>query len=82
MKQYTENRAESLAENLFSLEEPWRGRFLTLVAQRATRWTWDGRSPTQDEVATWLDDGNLYHVAALLLNVWQGRGEDELLPVH
>ena len=72
----------SLAENLFSLEEPWRGRFLILVAQQATRWTWDGQPPTRDEVATWLGDGNLHQVVTQLLNTWQKCEEEELLPVH
>jgi hypothetical protein len=75
-------KAESLTENLFSLEEPWRGRFLTLVARQATNLAWDDRAPTQDEVEAWLSNGTLYRTVMLLLSTWQGREEDGSLPIH
>ena len=81
MKQRVE-RVESLTENLFSLEEPWRERFLTLVARQATRLSWNGRAPTQDEVEAWLSNGSLYRTVTLLLSTWQGREENGPLPVH
>ena len=65
-------RAKSLADTLFSLEEPWRSRFLYLVANQATGWAWNGRPPTQEEVTTWLGDVDLYQETARLLYVWQG----------
>ena len=55
-----------------ALEEPWRGRFLNLVANQATGRAWDERVPTRKEVATWLGDGDLHQEIKLLLNVWQG----------
>ena len=66
------NKAKSLTNALFSLEEPWQGRFLDLVANQATSWTWDGQRPTQREVADWLSaDLELYREIKLLLEAWQ-----------
>ena len=67
-----QERTEKLAETLFSLDEPWRSRFLHLIAEQATGWTWNGQLPTQAEVATWLGDWELYKRVKLQLNVWQG----------
>ena len=65
-------KAKSLTEALFSLEEPWRGRFLDLVANLATSWTWDGQRPTRKEVTTWLSaDLELYREIKQLLEAWQ-----------
>lgn len=77
MKQhiFATERTKSLTEALFSLEEPWRGRFLDLLANGATNRAWDGRPPTREEVTTWLSDSNLYQEVTLLLNAWQGGGD-------
>lgn len=69
----TMQKAKSLTENLFSLEEPWRDRFLILVAQQATGRAWDKRSPTRDEIVTWLDDSGLHQAVTMLLQTWHGR---------
>ena len=65
---------EPLAEMMFSLEEPWRGRFLELVVSMAaskTTTTQRGR-PTQREVANWLDTNpSLYQDIRYLLNSWR-----------
>ena len=64
-------RAEPLADALFSLDEPWRGRFLFLVANLATNWAWGGRRPTWEEVAAWLGgDLGLCQYVRLLLDAW------------
>ena len=59
---------------MFSLEEPWRGRFLELVVSMAaskTTTTQRGR-PTQREVANWLDTNpSLYQDIRYLLNSWR-----------
>ena len=65
-------RTEKLANALFSLDEPWRSRFLRLVANQATGWAWNGRLPTQAEVEVWLDDWELYKSIKSQLNMWQG----------
>jgi hypothetical protein len=63
--------AESLTDGLFYLEEPWRGRFLDLVANLATSWAWPGGQPTREEVTAWLGaDPNLYQRVWSLLQAW------------
>jgi len=65
-------RVELLTDALFSLDEPWRGRFLDLVAKQATRWKWDGQQPGREEIAAWLGTNpGLYQEVTLLLNAWQ-----------
>ena len=61
-----------LAENLFALNEPWRGRFLTFIAERAQHGEWPGVSPTKEEVSNWLHNKDLNQTVTTLLNVWQG----------
>ena len=51
---FAETRADSLTGGLFSLADPWQGRFLTFVAQQALGKEWDGNLPTEEEVAGWL----------------------------
>ena len=64
---------DSLTEDLFSLDEPWRGRFLRLVATRATMWTECGQQPTPEEVTAWFEaDPSLRRRISLLLYLWQG----------
>lgn len=76
--------ADSLAEALFGLAEPWRSRFLAFLADRATRWAWNGRLPTLHETASWLGDDDLYEAVALMFLTWQGaraRTRD-FVPIH
>jgi hypothetical protein len=65
-----QERTEKLTSALFSLEEPWRSRFLHLVANQATGWTWNGRLPTQTEVENWLGDWELYKHVKSQLSAW------------
>jgi hypothetical protein len=67
------NRAELLAENLFSLQDPWRDRFLVFVAQRALGQAWDGRLPTESEVSGWLGSDGLRTTIVLMLNRWMAN---------
>lgn len=65
-------QTESLARVIFSLEEPWRTRFLVWLSERA-----DGECcsslPSQRQVAAWLDDAALSREVAVLLNKWLGK---------
>lgn len=64
---------DSLTEDLFSLDEPWRSRFLKLVAARATMWSECWRQPTPEEVSAWFAaDPFLRRRISLLLYLWQG----------
>jgi hypothetical protein len=67
----TTSRAAALTEALFSLEEPWRTRFLYLLATRATESKSGEEPPTREEVTTWLEDGSLQEATKLLLEIWR-----------
>lgn len=70
----TRPRVASLTRRLFSLEEPWRSRFLRLVANLATRWGWGRRRPSCEEVAAWLlANPALYRQTRRLLKSWPSR---------
>ena len=76
--------ADALAKALFGLAEPWRSRFLCFLANRATRWAWNGRLPTRQETAQWLGNDDLYEALAVMFFTWQGaraRTRD-FLPIH
>jgi hypothetical protein len=63
---------DSLTEDLFSLDEPWRGRFLRLVAARAMQ-VEDMQPPTPEEVSAWFEaDPSLRRRISTLLYMWQG----------
>ena len=64
------SQAESLTEALFSLEEPWRSRFLYLIASRATGQNTGETPPSRDEVRAWLGNGSLQQAVTLLLSAW------------
>jgi hypothetical protein len=64
------DRAEVLAESLFSLQDPWRDRFLVFLAQRALGQAWDGQMPTEREVSGWLGRDGLRKTVLLMLNRW------------
>jgi hypothetical protein len=64
---------DSLAEDLFSLDEPWRGRFLRLVATRVTTQIEARQQLTPEEVSAWFAaDPFLRRRISLLLYLWQG----------
>jgi hypothetical protein len=64
-------KVDRLTDALFSLDEPWQGRFLNLVANLATRWAWNGTRPTKEEITTWLGaELSLYQEVNMLLNAW------------
>jgi hypothetical protein len=65
-------QTESLAQVIFSLEEPWRSRFLLWLSERANGGS-GRRLPSQRQVAIWLDDMDLSREVALLLNKWLGK---------
>ncbi len=64
--------SESLANTMFSLEEPWRGRFLELVTAMVTSKEKAREHPSQKQVSTWLSASpGLYQDIRYLLNAWQ-----------
>jgi hypothetical protein len=67
------NSPEMLADNLFSLTDPWKGRFLAFVAQRAMGQSWNGQLPSEQEVTNWLNKEGLYQAVTLMLQSWHGE---------
>jgi hypothetical protein len=66
-------QAETTVEALYALDEPWRGRFLHLVAALATGRWWDDRTPEPGELEGWLEESwILCRYVALLLEHWTG----------
>jgi hypothetical protein len=66
--------SDSLVLAIYSMDEPWRRRFLILVAGMATHWTWESGEPTPDEVSAWLDSQpKLRRYMGLLLDRWRMR---------
>ena len=62
-----------VADALLALDEPWRSRFLHLVANEATGWRWNGRGePTREELERWLEDLKLRLRVVSLLRAWTG----------
>ena len=62
-----------IGDAILALDEPWRGRFLKIVARWATGGTWDGRGEvTREDLVVWLRmDPRLRHHVALLLHTWR-----------
>lgn len=62
--------AEALAEALLTLDEPWRSRFLTLLASRAAEQSAVKDVPTREEVVGWLRRSDLRQELEVLLRGW------------
>ena len=60
-----------LVEDLYALEEPWRSRFLELIAQLATGRQWDSQTPSRSMTETWLlENKQLRNQVAQMLKTW------------
>lgn len=60
-----------ISDAVLGLERPWRGRLATLIASTACGGGWDGREPTHQELAGWLErDRELQLRALRLLRAW------------
>ncbi|MGC9523501.1 MAG: hypothetical protein ACP5HG_16700 [Anaerolineae bacterium] len=62
--------ARCLADGIFALDEPWRGRFIELIARRARGWDDLAHMPTRAEIARWLCEPRLYNLIRLMLKSW------------
>jgi len=63
---------ESLARAVLSLEEPWRGRFISWIAERAGADVSSGLS-LRKQMMDWFDDIALSHEVIILLSKWSGE---------
>ena len=66
-------QAEELAHTILDLDEPWRGRFLSLVASLATGGNWNGvEEPGQETLIRWLRmDLDLRRRMTLMVSAWR-----------
>lgn len=68
--------AQAMTHELFSLQEPWRERFLVVVAGMAQGNGPAATIPSRDQVQQWLtQDADLCHDVACLVRSWSGNLE-------
>jgi len=68
---------EEITDEILSLEEPWRSRFLALIASRATgKRDWGDAMPTREDVISWLQDLDLRCTVRRMLDAWSSPGYD------
>lgn len=69
-------RARAITQTLFSLQEPWRGRFLTVVARMAQGHETAEVAPNREQVVEWLArDPSLCQDVSCLVRSWLGRSD-------
>ncbi len=67
-------QAQATTRALFSLREPWRERFLSLVASMALGRSAALTNPTPEQVQQWLfQDSELCREVACLVRSWSGH---------
>jgi hypothetical protein len=60
-----------LVDELYALEEPWRTRFLELIAKLATGQQWDNQTPNRDTTQAWLlENKKLRNQISQMLKTW------------
>lgn len=62
-------QATLVAEGIYALDEPWRSRFVRLVATYARKPAHTDL-PSKDDVLTWLYDPCLNEQIRLMLRTW------------
>ena len=63
-------RGYLLADRIYELHEPWRTRFIELIAQRVDATMLSGRLPSRTQIAVWLSDQGLARLIGLMLRAW------------
>ncbi len=66
------SQAAWVTERVYALDEPWRSRFLELIASYAQIKQPD-TAPSRDEVVGWLGDEHLNEQIRLMLHTWTHR---------
>jgi hypothetical protein len=63
----------SLVDDLYALDEPWRTRFLILIAKLATGQQWDDQPPSRSTTEAWLKEHAwLQRQITYMLETWVG----------
>ena len=65
--------AQSLVEGGLSLDEPWRSRFVELMARRVAVAVPTGGAPTYEQMVAWLSNQELYQEIQTLYRLWTHR---------
>jgi hypothetical protein len=63
-------RGRYLTELICSLEDPWRYRFLDLIAQRVAGIRLEDRVVSPTQVVIWLADQSLARMVGFMLKAW------------
>jgi hypothetical protein len=63
-------RGYLLADRIHELHEPWRTRFIELIAQRVNANVLAGRLPSRTQIAVWLSGKQLARLVGLMLRAW------------
>lgn len=63
-------RGTYLADQILALDEPWRRRFVALIARRAERAVMSTEISSRTQLALWLADPSLARVIRLMLRAW------------
>ena len=66
------SQAVVVANRVYALDEPWRSRFLKLIASYALI-AEANATPSRAEVLTWLGDEQLNEQIRLMLHTWTHR---------
>jgi hypothetical protein len=62
-----------LVEDIYALEEPWRTRFLILIAKLATGRQWNDHEPSRSTTEAWLaEHAWLQKQISQMLDAWVG----------
>ncbi|MBN1249009.1 MAG: hypothetical protein JXC32_15220 [Anaerolineae bacterium] len=63
-------RGAYLADCIYALDDPWRSRFVDLIARRVNGGADDGHATGRTQLAIWLADQSLARMIRLMLGAW------------
>ncbi len=66
-------RAAEVTDGILSLAEPWRTRFVALVARYAGA-VGVAEPPSREDIVAWLEDEDVYDKIRLMLRTWTHAG--------
>ncbi len=64
-----------LTDRVLALDEPWRSRFVELIAAQARSSMADDCSPSRAKLADWLTDRRIYRLVRLMVRTWTHEAE-------